>query len=123
MATGSNSAVVDFGAAGSAWGTISHYGFWDSTDFCGSTPLTTNRVVTNGATVTFPIGDVDIQSIPGEFSNFASRRALAGALGAGTINISLHTGAPGTNGTANEVTGTGYAREAITVSTLTISDP
>ena len=25
MATGSNSAIVDFGTAGSAWGTLTHY--------------------------------------------------------------------------------------------------
>ena len=85
--------------------------------------MTTPRAVIIGAVVTFPIGDLTIQSVPGEFSNAGSRRALAGALGTGSVDIALHTGAPGVNGTANEVTGTGYARESVAVNTLTITDP
>ena len=40
------------------------------------------------------------------------------ALGAitGTITMSIHTGAPGDSGAANEVSGGGYARQTITLS-------
>jgi hypothetical protein len=34
--------------------------------------------------------------------------------GPATIYMSLHTGAPGLNGTANEITGNAYARQVIT---------
>ena len=86
MATATNDNVVDFGNAGSAWGTVTHYGAWFGTNFLGSTALTTSRVVANGAAVTFPVGDLTIQSVPGEFSSYASRRALSGAIGTTSVN-------------------------------------
>ena len=123
MATGTSTTVIDYGTAGSAWGTVTHYSVWDSTTYLCFTPLNTPRAVVNGAAVTFPIGDLTIQALMGEFSTTGSRRALVGTLGTGSLNIGLHTGAPGSNGTANEVTGSGYAREAVAVSSLTITDP
>lgn len=124
MATATNNNAVDFGSAGSAWGTVTHLGLWAGTVFIGASALTAPRAVVNGAAVTFPSGDLTIQSVVGEASNAGSRRALSGYMGsAGNLLVSLHTGAPGTAGTDNELTGTGYAREAVAVTDFTISDP
>ena len=88
-----------------------------------ATPLTTNRAVANGAAVTFPAGDLTIQSPEGEFSPYGSTQALAGAMGSGSILVGLHTGAPGEPlARANEVSGTGYARESVAVSAFTVAD-
>ena len=46
----------------------------------------------------------------------AGKNQALGALGTGITHISLHTGAPGAEGTANEVTGgdPAYARQSVT---------
>ena len=122
MATATSDNIIDFGSAGSAWGTATHYSLWRAANFVGATPLTTNRAIANGAAVTFPAGDLTIQSPEGEFSPYGSTQALAGAMGTGSILVGLHTGAPGAAGTANEVSGTGYAKESVATSAFSVAD-
>ena len=81
MATATSDNIIDFGSAGSAWGTATHYSLWRAANFVGATPLTTNRAVANGAAVTFPAGDLTIQSPEGEFSPYGSTQALGGRYG------------------------------------------
>ena len=43
-------------------------------------------------------------------------------MGSGSILVGLHTGAPGSTGASNEVSGTGYARESVATSAFTVAD-
>ena len=58
-----NSGIVNYGTAGSAWGTITHLGVWTAITagaFMGGGPLTASQTVASGNAVSFPIGDLDI---------------------------------------------------------------
>lgn len=56
-------------------------------------------------------------------SNYAENAVLnalfrnVSLAGGATVYVSLHTGDPGEDGTSNEVSGTNYARKAVTAST------
>ena len=52
-----------FAAAGGAWGTITHVGLFDAStsgNLLWHGTITTNRVVNDGDTLTFAIGDIDL---------------------------------------------------------------
>ncbi len=58
-----NVAKLDFGTAGSAWGTITHLGLWSAVTagtWVGGASLTTPQTVASGNAVYFPIGDLDL---------------------------------------------------------------
>lgn len=59
----SNSAIVTFPSATSAWGTITHFGIWDAVtagNFRGSGALTTPKTVNSGDTARFSTGALTI---------------------------------------------------------------
>jgi hypothetical protein len=59
----SNVAAVDFGTAGSAWGTITHFAVWTAVTagtFKGGAALTASQTIASGNAVSFPIGDLVI---------------------------------------------------------------
>lgn len=59
-----NTALIDFGTAGSAWGTISHWGIRDALaagNLLYYGPLTASRVVQPGDPVQVLAGECDIQ--------------------------------------------------------------
>lgn len=59
----SNLATVAFATAGSAWGTITHFGIWDAAGIGAGNilfkdALATSRIVGNGDVFTFAIGNL-----------------------------------------------------------------
>lgn len=59
---GENSALVNFGTATANWGTVTHIGIRDASsggNLLAYGPLTTSKVVNNGDSLDFPIGDID----------------------------------------------------------------
>ena len=52
---------------------------------------------------------------------YGAETALEGIFDSGTLYVGLHTGAPGTAGTANEVSGNGYARISVGNADWTVS--
>ena len=128
MAVAKNTAVVQFATPTASWGTISHFGIWDSASggtFLGSSPLDNNRAVQIGADVEFAPEALQVTVPRGEFTTAVARDMLAVVLGSsGNRHISLHTSAPGDAGTTGEVStsGTSYARKNIAYNGWTITD-
>ena len=118
--TRSNNAVITFPTPTSAWTTPTYVGIWSaetSGTFYGSSALT--GTVTQpqiGATVSFPVGTLEIQ-VSGELVTAGETLLLDEFLGAtsaaDTFYVSLHNGSPGNDG-ANELSGGDYARRSTT---------
>ena len=65
------------------------------------------------ANVRFPIGSLRMRIPPGQLEDDFVNATLKRFLDAEITIVSLHTGAPGTNGDANELSGNGYQRVEI----------
>lgn len=60
----SNTGALTFTASGGDWGTITHAGIYDAAaagNLLMHTPLDQSEVVNDGGSLTFAIGDVDVQ--------------------------------------------------------------
>lgn len=116
-----NTNVEVMPAATGDWPQSTHHGYWDAATggnfLCGAA-LTTAKTVLNGETARFAIGDLDV-SLAGmtEFST----TVLSAIVNAMLLNtelvyaatyLSIHSATPGQTG-ANELSGSGYARKAI----------
>lgn len=115
-----NGTVFTFATPGSGgWGTVTHFGIWDAStsgNFLGGSSLAASRTINEADTVSFAVGELDINL---SNSTFLANELLDHVFGnaaytaPATLYFSLHTGAPSTTG-ANEATGTDYARASIT---------
>lgn len=115
MADRSNTATIQFPTPTAAWADPTHFGIWTASSggsFLGGEALTTNvDAPSTGDDVEFGAGNLTVEIPDGDFTATGAGRGLDGFL-AGTLYISLHSGAPGNNG-ADELSGGGYARVAI----------
>ena len=121
MAQDTNTAQVDFPTPTGNWATATHGSIWDDTTFIGSSPLNANITAVSGSPVFIPAGELVIELPDGEIVGARADAGLTAIRGTGPIRIGLHTGSPGANGTANELTGNAYARAEVAVSGLTRS--
>ena len=132
MANLTNDNAIESATPTALWGTITHASLHKSatgdTTYLGSTPLGSNLVPAIGQAIEFAAGEIDIdlndKSVGGEFGAYGAQQALEGwkvASSSAAFQVGLHTGAPGTNGTANEVSGNGYSRIAEAAADWTVS--
>ncbi len=118
-----NAVQFTFPTATGNWGTITHWAILDAASggnnmlYWGT--FSSPKTILSGDTPRFPSGDISITFVSG--SNYLDKTLNDLVLGAGTftapstVYLGLHTGDPGEDGTANELTiGTdGYARASI----------
>ena len=132
MATLTNDNQLQSAQPTASWGTISHLSLHKTatggTTYIGFTALDTSRTPAIGQRIQFAAGAIDIvindQGTSGEFGAYGARQSLEGVKAAssdGAFRIGLHTGAPGTGGTANEVSGGGYSRISEAAADWTVS--
>lgn len=63
VSTASNTAAIDYGEAGGAWGTVTYFAVYDAItagNLLAAGPLTTARTIESGDPVKFNIGALDI---------------------------------------------------------------
>lgn len=119
----SNNALIDFGTAGSAWGTANYIGLFDDSS-AGNCwfyrPLNTPIVINNGSPVTISVGELEFTiGLTGGMSNYLSNKLIdliwrgqAYAWPA-TLYAGLCTSAPSNAGGGIEVATGSYARASI----------
>ena len=112
MATQDNDSVVSMGTATADWGTITYVTLHDGSTYWASDQLSTSVTVNNGDAVQFDAAALEITVTSSEFTTAAENAAIDG-ITANTLTVKLHTGNPGTQGTANVVTAGGYADGSI----------
>ena len=120
MATITNTAAIVFGTATEASTTdITHYVIKHGTTVVVSDTLTGGATdIEIGTPIRIPAGDLDFE-IPQGTTGWTAAGVKAVAdhyfLSANGVDltISLHTGAPGANGDANEVTVAGYSEQTV----------
>ena len=118
MATATNDNQIQSTQPTGSWGAITHLSIHKATTggatYVGFTALDTARTPAIGQRIQFAAGAIDVvindQGTGGEFGAYGAEKALEGIFDSGTLRIGLHTAAPGTAGTANEVAGNGYGR-------------
>ena len=108
MATQDNESQVSMGTATADWGTITHVTLHRGNTYWASDQLATSVTVSDGDTVQFDAGALDITVSGSNFSETAHHAAIDG-MTSSTLTVKLHTGSPGSNGTANEVSAGGYS--------------
>ena len=129
MATATNDNQVQSAQPTGSWGAITHLSIHKATTggatYVGFTALDTARTPAIGQRIQFAAGAIDVvlndQATGGEFGAYGAQQALNGIFASGTMRIGLHTGAPGTAGTANEISGSGYGRIDIAAADWTVS--
>ena len=132
MATLTNDDTLQSAQPTASWGAVSHLSLHKvatgGTAYIGFTALDTSRTPAIGQRIQFAAGAIDVvindQGTGGEFGAYGAQQALGGlkaAGGDGNFYVGLHTGAPGTGGTANEVSGGGYARISEAAADWTVS--
>ena len=123
MATARNTGVIQFPEPTGTWTQPTHYGIWTGAtggDFIGGDQLTsTVPQPTTGSDVEFAASALGLTLTEDEETAAGGRRSLNGYL-VGTVYVSLHSAAPGTNG-ANEISGNAYARVGVALAGWTFS--
>lgn len=105
----------DFGTA------ISHFALWDALtagNIVFSTALTSGNVVLQqNANITAAVAAITALISGGDLTALGSQRCLSGGLFGASVDIGLHTGVPTS---ANEVSGTDYARASVPAANWTV---
>ena len=115
MARATNSAKVGFGTPTGNWSDATWYSLWQGATFLQRRALTNNpSPARSGDTVEFAIGDLELTLTAGTGTDATfAKDVLEEYLDNHGIQVRLHSGDPGANGTANTLTGNGYAHGAI----------
>ena len=108
MPTQDNSTQVSMGTATANWGTITYVTLHRGSTYWATDQLSSPVAVSNGDTVQFDARALEITVTGAPYSDAALNAAIDG-MTEDTLTVKLHTGNPGSNGTANEVTAGGYS--------------
>lgn len=113
MAVASNTDTVAFGLATTgAWPDPTHVSVWIDGVHMGSTPLTSPITgIAANESIQIAAGALSMTLPNGEATNAFSERCLRGGVGAAEVR--LHSGPPGADGTANQISGDGYEHAAV----------
>ena len=116
-----NDNVITFGPPTATWSDITHFSIWKGGTYIGSSALSNNPdAPQTGASVTFAASACGISIPEGELSSAGSEDTAEGVLDA-DLQVRLHSGAPGSNGTSNVLSGSGYAHVIVAEADWTIS--
>ena len=120
----SNVSEVSFGVPVESWGTPTHV-VLKNTDFQQVIPLSNNAIATEARRqVIFETGAL-VFTFPSSamgFSDASMVYILNKCFAETAFTLSLHTGDPGADGTANVVTAGGYSDATLSVGTLTATE-
>lgn len=119
-----NSSTNAFTASGGGWGTITHYGIFDALtggNLIHYGALATSKTISgSGDSLSIAAGQIVVSCNAGVLADYLANAFLDHSLGtsaytpAGTLYHALYTADPGDDDTGTEVSGSGYARQAIT---------
>lgn len=116
-----NSGLVAFAASGGAWGTVTHFGIHDALtggNLLLHSPLSSPAVMGDGNTLDFAAGTVTV-TLSAELSTYLQHALLDAVLRSttytppATVYQALYTDDPTDDDVGTEVTGGGYARQAV----------
>ena len=117
MATMSNTNEESFGTMGAAV-TITHFVLKWGTAIAFSKTLTASRTYASGDEVVMEAGDLDVTLTNNEGGAAWTKDLLDEYITAnGSPTVTLHTDDPGSSGSNNEVTTTGYSSQTIEMTT------
>lgn len=122
MAQATNNRQINFPTPTADWAAASWGSVWNNTTFIGKSQLNAAITAVNGSPTFIPAGSLVVEIPDGEFGGAQTDDLLENrAMATGPIRMGLHTGDPGANGTANELTGGSYARASEPVAQFTFS--
>ena len=118
MAVARNTGEVRFGTSTAAWARPTHISMWRGGVLQGASPITNPPLsVGAGVTVRFQANQFSVTLPRGEATEDFAGRALAAGVGA-IVELRLHSGDPGADGTANQIAGNGYQHANATVAVV-----